>query len=260
VNVAVCVKQVPDTTAKKELTADFRLNRSSLESVLNPFDEYAIEEAIRQKEAHGGEVTMVTMGLPSAEDTMRKALAMGVDRGILVSDDTLAGSDTWATAKVLAAALKTGQFDLILCGQESADARTGLLPGALAEHLGLPLLSYVEKLDIDGSTATVHREVSGGYQIVTASLPAVVMVVKAINEPRYPSLKGIMSAKRKEIARMTLGDLGLEPDSVGAAGSKTKVTGAKPRPEKAAGQVIQEPSEQAARLIADFLEENKVLA
>jgi electron transfer flavoprotein beta subunit len=260
VNIAVCVKQVPDTTAKKELDAEFRLNRASLESVLNPFDEYAIEEAIRQQEKAGGEVTMVTMGPSSADETMRKGLAMGVNGGILVTDEGLTGSDILCTAKTLAAAIKTREFDLILCGSESADARTGLLPAALAEYLGMPLLSYVEKLEVNGSVATAHREIKGGFEVVTASLPVVVMVVKAINEPRYPSLKGIMAAKRKEIARKSINDLGLEPGSVGWDGSKSKVTSATPRLEKAAGQIIAEEPAKAAKLIADYLFENKVIA
>lgn len=259
-DIVVCVKQVPDTTAKKQLTDSFRLNRASLEAVLNPFDEYAIEEAIRQRDTPGGEVTMLTMGPPSAEETMRKGLAMGVDRGVLITDDALGGSDIWVTAKVLAQALKSTSFDLVLCGQESADSRTGLLPGALAEHLGVPLLSYAERLEIDGDQATVHREVSGGYQVVTASLPAVVMVVKAINEPRYPSLKGIMASKRKEIAKMSVGDLGMDGDSVGTEGARTEVVAATPRPEKEPGKVITEPAEEAARLVADYLFENKLIA
>ncbi len=258
--IAVCVKQVPDTTARKELTDDFRLNRASLDSVLNPFDEYALEEGIRQKEAHEGEVAMVTMGPASAEETMRKGLAMGADRGVLITDSALAGSDIWVTATALAAALRSGGYDLILCGQESADARTGLLPGALAEHLGLPFLSYVQKLDIEGSQLRVRRQLSGGYEVISANLPAVVMVVKAINEPRYPSLKGIMASKRKQVTKLDAGGLGLEPASLGIAGSRTEVVAATPRPAKEPGRMLTEPPSEAAKLIADFLAENKVIA
>jgi electron transfer flavoprotein beta subunit len=203
---------------------------------------------------------MLTMGPPSAEETMRKALAMGADRGVLVTDPALEGTDSWGTATVLAAAAKTLEFDIVLCGQESADARTGLLPGALAEALGVPLLSYAQKLDVDGGQATIQREITGGYQVVTADLPAVVMVVKAINEPRYPSLKGIMAAKRKEITKIGISDFGLPEDSVGLAGAKTEVISATPRPDKTAGQVVTEPVDVAARLIADFLAESKVIA
>ena len=259
-NIVVCAKQVPDTTAKKELTGDLRLNRGAVDSVLNPFDEYAIEEAIRQKEAHDGEVILLTMGPPSAEETMRKALAMGADRGILVTDEALAGSDIWVTARALAAALKTIPFDLVLCGQEGADSRTGLVPGALAEHLGVPLLSYIQNLDIDGTDVRAQREITGGYQNMSASLPAVVMVVKAINEPRYPSLKGIMASKRKEIAKLSVADLGISAEEVGQAGARTKVAAVTPRPAKQPGRVITESPPEAAKLIADYLFENKVVA
>jgi electron transfer flavoprotein beta subunit len=258
-NIAVCVKRVPDTTAKKDLSgSDFRLNRAQLESVINPFDEYAIEEAIRHVEAQGGEVTLVTMGPASAEETMRKGLAMGADKGILVTDDSLSGSDLWGTARALAAAIKTQPFDLILCGQESADSRTGLLPGALAEHLGLPLLSYIQKLDVNGSTITAQQELTGGHRSLSAALPAVVMVVKGINEPRYPSLKGIMASKRKEITKLSASELGL--DDAGSSGAKSTVTSVTPRPDKKAGIVVNEAPADAARLIADFLFEKKVVA
>jgi electron transfer flavoprotein beta subunit len=260
-NIVVCVKQVPDTTAKKELVApDFLINRASLDAVVNPFDEYAIEEAIRVKEAHGGEVTILTMGPESAEDTMRKALAMGADRGVLVTDPALSGTDAWGTARVLAATLKQLSFDLVLTGMESTDARSGIVPGALAEALHLPALTYASKLEINDGKVCVNRQISGGYQEIEADLPVLVGVVKAINEPRYPSLKGIMAAKRKEIRRLSIGDIGVAPDEVGLAGSKTKVAAATPHTDKAAGQVITpESPEEAARTIADFLAAKKFI-
>lgn len=259
-NIVVCVKQVPETTAKKDLGPDSRINRGQLEGVINPFDEYAIEEALRLKESQGGEVTIVTMGLPSAEDTLRKALAMGADRGVLITDDALAGSDSWSTAVVLAAALKRLEYDLILTGMESTDARTGLVPAALAEKLDLPALTYASQVTVDGGSARVNRQISGGYQEVTASLPALVSVVKGVNEPRYPSLKGIMAAKRKEIQKLSVQDLGLDGGSVGLQGSKTQVLEATPRPEKVAGNVVKPNSaEEAARIIADFLAQSKFI-
>lgn len=258
-NLVVCAKQVPDTTAKKELVDGFRLKREGVETVINPFDEYAIEEAIRQRDAHGGDVVIVMMGPPSAEDTMRKGLAMGADRGVLISDPDLVGSDVWVTARALGATLGQMSFDVVLCGQESADARTGLLPGSLAEVLGLPLLTFAQKLEIEDGTVRIQRQAPGGYQVVEAPVPALVGVVKAINEPRYPSLKGIMASKRKEITRKSMQDLGLDQDQAGFAGARTEVVAATPRPEKAQGQVIKEPPEVAARLIADFLQERKVV-
>jgi electron transfer flavoprotein beta subunit len=260
VDIVVCVKQVPDTTAKKELGPDFLLNRDQLESVVNPFDEYALEEALRLKEAQGGEVTVLTMGPSSAEDTMRKGLAMGADKGVLVTDPALHGSDWRATCRVLAKALGNLQFDIVLTGMESTDARSGLVPGGLAELLGLPLLTYAAKLGVSDGRVRIDRQITGGFQSVESSLPAVVSIVKGANEPRYPSLKGIMAAKRKEIQKLSLADLGVGASGVGLAGSKTPVTAATPRPEKTAGQVVRpETAEEAARVIADFLQANKFI-
>lgn len=259
-NIVVCVKQVPDTTAKKELGPDYRLNRGQLESVINPFDEYAIEEALQLRDAHGGEVTIVTMGPPSAEDTMRKALAMGADKGVLVTDPDLEGSDWFGTAYVLAQTIRRLPYDLVLTGMESTDARTGMLPGGLAEQLALPLLTYAAKVDISDGTACINRQIPGGYQEVEAALPALVSVVKGANEPRYPSLKGIMAAKRKEIQKLSLADIDIVPENVGLAGAKSHVVAATPRPEKTAGQVVKpESPEEAARIIADFLQEKKFI-
>jgi electron transfer flavoprotein beta subunit len=259
-NIVVCVKQVPDTTAKKELTAEYLLNRGELEAVINPFDEYALEEGLRLKEAHGGEVTVVTMGPASAEDTMRKALAMGADRGVLVADDALRGTDWLGTSKVLAATIKRLSPDLILTGMESTDARSGLVPGGVSELLDLPLLTYAASVDVDDDSVTINRQISGGFQEVQAPLPSVVSVVKGANEPRYPSLKGIMAAKRKEIQKLSLGELGIDTEQVGLQGSRTPVTAAAPRPEKSGGQVIKpETPEEAARQIAEFLAANKFI-
>jgi electron transfer flavoprotein beta subunit len=259
-NIVVCVKQVPDTTAKKQLGPDFLLNRAELESVVNPFDEYALEEALRLREAHEGEVTVLTMGPVSAEDTMRKVLAMGADKGVLVSDPALHGSDWRATCRVLTRALATLTFDVVLTGMESTDARSGLVPGGLAELLGLPLLTYAAKLEVSNGRARIDRQITGGFQSVEAPLPAVVSIVKGANEPRYPSLKGIMAAKRKEIQRLGLAELGIPADEVGLTGSKTPVTAASPRAEKSAGQVLRpETPEEAAVLIADFLQAGKFI-
>ncbi len=259
-NIVVCVKQVPDTTAKKELGPDFRLNRAQLESVINPFDEYALEEALRLKEAHGGEVTVLTMGPASAEDTMRKALAMGADKGVLVTDPALEGTDWYGTCLVLANALQQTPFDLVLTGMESTDARAGIVPGGLAERLGLPLVTFVMKLEVRDGAAYLNRQIAGGYIEVETSLPAVVSVVKAINEPRYPSLKGIMAAKRKEIQKLSCADLGVTLDEVGLSGARTVVTAATRRVEKKAGGVVKpETPEEAATVIANFLAERKFI-
>jgi electron transfer flavoprotein beta subunit len=259
-DIVVCVKQVPDTTARKELGPDFLLNRAQLEGVINPFDEYALEEGLRLKEAHGGEVTVLTMGPSSAEDTMRKALAMGADKGVLVTDPALAGSDWRATCRVLAKALQTIPHDIVLTGMESTDSRAGIVPGGLAEILDVPVVTFAAKLEIADGTARVDRQIPGGYQEIQTGLPAVVSIVKGANEPRYPSLKGIMASKRKEIRKVGLADLSIDPGDVGLAGTRTPVTNASPRPEKAAGQVLKPDSpEAAAAAIADFLQANKLI-
>jgi electron transfer flavoprotein beta subunit len=260
VNVVVCVKQVPDTTARKEFLPDNRVNRAGVENVINPFDEYAIEEALRLKEAQGGTVTVLTMGPASAEDSVRKALAMGADSGVLVTDQSLEGSDAWGTALVLSRAISRLEFDLVFTGMESTDARTGLVPAALAEQLGLPSLTYASKVEIADGKVRVNRQISGGYQEVEAPCPAVVSVVKGVNEPRYPSLKGIMTAKRKEIQKLSAADLQLDGNSAGKTGEKAKAVDVTPRPEKTAGQVLTpESPEAAARAIADFLQANKFI-
>jgi electron transfer flavoprotein beta subunit len=260
VNVVVCVKQVPDTTARKEFLADNRVNRSAVENVINPFDEYAIEEALRLKEAQGGTVTVLTMGPSSAEDSVRKALAMGADSGVVVTDPALEGSDAWATALVLSRAIARLEYDLVLTGMESTDARTGLVPAAIAEQLNLPALTYASRVEVADGTVRVNRQIAGGYQEVHATYPAIVSVVKGVNEPRYPSLKGIMAAKRKEIQKLRLADLDLGPDSAGKTGEKAKAVEVTPRPERTGGQVIKSESpEAAAQAIADFLATHKFI-
>jgi electron transfer flavoprotein beta subunit len=259
-DIVVCMKQVPDTTARKTLSPDYTLDRAAVENVVNPFDEYAIEEALQIKEKMGGEVTILTMGPPSAEETVRKALAMGADKAVLVSDDALHGTDWYGTCSVLAAALGRLQFDLVLTGMESTDARMGLVPAGLAEMLDLPIVTLVSKLEVSDGALRANRQISGGYQEIETQLPAVVSVVKGANEPRYPSLKGIMAAKRKEIQKIPLADLDIEPRSVGLEGAKTKVTSATPRTDKLAGQVVKPGSpEEAAQVIADFLQKNKFI-
>ncbi|PZR98518.1 MAG: electron transfer flavoprotein subunit beta [Chloroflexi bacterium] len=205
-------------------------------------------------------MTVLIMGPAGAEDTMRKTLAMGADRGVLVTDPALAGSDWLATAKVLAATLRTLSFDLVLTGMESTDARSGVVAVGIAELLSLPCLTNAAKLEVDGETVRIDRQIPGGYQGVTAPGPCVVSVVKGVNEPRYPSLKGIMAAKRKDIQKLTTVDLAVATSSVGYEGAKSRVVAVEPRAEKARGEVIQgDTAEVAASRIADFLQEKKLI-
>ncbi|WIG61457.1 MAG: Electron transfer flavoprotein, beta subunit [Ktedonobacterales bacterium] len=258
-NIVVCMKETPSTTAEKSFSPDMRLERRKEDAIPNPFDEYAIEEGLRQQEKHAGStVTILCMGPATATDTVRKALAMGGDRGVLVSDDALAGSDAISTAHVLAAALKKIGFDLVIFGNAAADAYGGIVPSATAELLGAPLLSYASKLDVDGSTATIERQADIGYNTVAAPMPTLVSVVKAINEPRYPSMKGIMASKKKPLDTFALADLGIDPATVGAAGAREKALSAEKVSTQRKGEIFIGNEGAADRVVA-FLVEQKVL-
>lgn len=207
--IVVTVKQVPDPNSNLALESDNTISRDK-EVVLDPGDECGVEEGLQLKEAHGGEVVLVSMGPERAKDAIRKGLSMGADRGILITDPQLAGADALLTARALAAAIKAEGPDLVICGTESYDGSTGMVPPMLAELLGMPQLTVAKKVEVDGSTVKVHRQTADGYQVVEASTPALITVTAAIAEPRYASLKGIMAARSKEIKQLGLGDLGIE--------------------------------------------------
>lgn len=261
--IVVTVKQVPDTNAEKTFDASTkRLNRTTIENVLNPFDEYAIEEALRLKEQVGGDttVTILTMAPESGREIVRKALAMGADDAAMLSATEVGGSDTMATAYVLATALKKIGFDLVLTGTQSTDAINSIVPAAVAELLGVPCLTYARKVGVKDGKIEIQRETESGYLRVEAPLPALVSVTKSANEPRYPSLKGIMGAKKKEIKLLTLADIGVDAAKVGEAGSKTAVESFAPVGARAKGTVIQSTDgADAARQIVDFLISKKVI-
>jgi electron transfer flavoprotein beta subunit len=256
--IAVCAKVVPDATAHKRLDpSTLRLDRSG-ESALNPTDVNAVEEALRLKEAHGGEVTVVSLGPVKAMDSMRKALAMGADRAVVVSDDAAAGSDLIATSALIAAVLEREAADLVLFGQASSDADGAVLWAAVADRLRRPLISQVAHLKVDGGEVTGKRQTEFGYDVITAPLPAVVAVSDAINVPRYPSLKGIMSAKSKPAETLSIADLGLDPSAAGEAGSRTTVLTLLP-PEPRGDQLRIEDDGAAADKIVAYLAERKLL-
>jgi len=257
--IVVCVKQVPDTASERTLDpADNTLDRAKVDGVLNELDEYAVEEALRQAEAHGGEVTALSMGPERARETVLKALQMGADAGVHLIDDALHGSDAAATSLALATALQAREWDLVILGSESTDARTSVLPAMLAERLGRPQLTFANKVEVDGGTVRIHRQTEDGYQVVEGQLPAVISVVEKINEPRYPSFKGIMAAKKKQIDVLTLADLGLEPGQVGLAASWTAVDEFAARPPRAAGTIVKDEGDGGVKL-ADFLAEQKFI-
>jgi electron transfer flavoprotein beta subunit len=258
-NIVVLVKQVPDTESERRLVPGAgTLDRAAADGVINELDEYAIEEGLRIAEAHGGEVTILSMGPQRAAESIRKALSMGADKAVHVLDDGLAGSDALATSAVIAAALQSVGFDLVIAGAESTDARTGVLPAMLAERLGVPQLTQASKVDISGSGVTVRRVSDEGLDVVEASLPAVVSVVEKINEPRYPSFKGIMAAKKKPVQVLALADLGVSPDAAGLGGSVTEVADFAARPPRAAGVVVKDEGDGGAKA-AGFLAERKFI-
>ena len=259
-NIVVCVKQVPDTWSEKKLAAsDSTLDRAATDPVMNEMDEYAVEEALKLQEAHGGEVTILCMGPDAATETVRKALSMGADKAIHVLDEGLHGSDALATSLALSKAIsKAGGFDLVLLGSESSDARMSVVPAMLAERLGLPQLTFAKEVTIaDGSgSISIKRLTDDGYQVVEASTPAVVSVVEKINEPRYPSFKGIMAAKKKPVETYGLADLGVDAGEVGTAGAWSRVESFEAAPPRQAGTVVTDEGEGADKLL-EFLASKK---
>jgi electron transfer flavoprotein beta subunit len=250
VNVVVCIKQVPDSWAEKQLQpGDLTLDRASVDAVLNDLDEYAVEAGLQLIEAYGGEVTVLTMGPERAGEAIRKALSMGADAGVHIVDDSLHGSDALATSAVLAKALATLTWDLVLLGSESTDARMSVVPAMLAERLGAPQLTYASSITVDGTTVTVERQTEVGVEVLQAQTPAVVSLVEKANEPRYPSFKNIMAAKKKPVTTLTLSDLDLEQGTVGLESAGSRVADATRRPPKAAGVVINDEGEGGRQLV-----------
>jgi electron transfer flavoprotein beta subunit len=259
VKIAVCVKQVPEAGAAKRIDPQTkRLDRAG-EAGLNAFDANAVEEALRIKENVGeGEVVLVSMGPERALEAMRKALAMGADRALLVSDDAASGSDLVATSRVLAAALEREQPDLVLFGQQASDSDGAVLWAAVAERLRRPLVSQAAELELADGKVRVKRQTEFGYDRIEAPLPAVVAVSDAINEPRYPSLKGIMGAKSKPQDTLSLADLGVDASGVGEDGSPTEVYALNPPPSRGESMRIDDDG-SAPQKIVDYLAERKLI-
>jgi len=259
VQIVVLLKPVPDTTGAERLGPDMRLDRASSPPIINPNDEYAVEQALKLVEAHGGEITLLTMAPSSAVETMRKALAMGANRGVLVTDEALAGSCTLSTTKVLAAALATLEFDLVLAGVDSADGGGGVVAAGVALLRGLPYLSYAGRVEIVDGGVRVERLETGGYAVLEAPLPAVVVVTQLVGEPRYATLRGIMASRSREIRTLDLAALGLAGAPVGGAGASTRVLAAREPAARGTTRVFHGPPDDAARAIADFLVDRRLL-
>jgi electron transfer flavoprotein beta subunit len=260
VNIVVLVKQVPDTWAERRLQeSDRTLDRASVDVVMNEIDEYAVEEALRIKESVGaGEVTIVTMGPERAVETIRKALSMGADKAVHLSDPGLAGSDAVQTSYALAQVLSTLEYDLVLTGSEATDSRMAIMPALLAERTGQPQLSGARKVTPGAGTVRIERQTEAGYDVVEASTPAIVSVVEKINEPRYPSFKGIMAAKKKPLTNLTIADAGIDPAQVGLASAPSQVVEFANKPPRSAGQIVKDEGDGGVK-IADFLSAQKLV-
>lgn len=257
--IVVCVKQVPDSWAEKKLSAaDFTLDRESVDAVVNELDEYAIEAALQLAEAHSGEVIALSMGPEQAADSLRKALQMGADSAVHLVDDALHGSDALATSLALAAAIAAQEADLVVFGSESTDARMSVVPAMVAERLGLPQLTFASEVSVQGENLRIKRVTDYGYDVAEATLPAVVSVVEKINEPRYPSFKGIMAAKKKKVQTLDLAALDLAAEQVGAAAAACEVVSATERPAKSKGVIITDDG-TAGTAIAEFLAAQKLI-
>jgi len=260
VKIAVCMKEVPDASAPKRLDPSTKRLDRSVEGALNDFDTHALEEALRVKDgAADTEVVVVSMGPAKAAESLRKALAMGADRLLLVSDDAAAGSDLLATASVLAKALEREGPDLVLLGQQAGDSDGAVLWAALAERMRLPMISQAASLELDGGKARSKRQTEYGYDVLEAPLPCIVAVSDAINEPRYPSLKGIMGAKKKPVDTVSLSDLGVDAGDVGEAGSRTEVLGTGDPPPRGETQRIDDEGGDSAEQILAYLRERKLV-
>jgi Electron transfer flavoprotein, beta subunit len=260
VKIIVCLKQVPATTAEKRYTADLRLDRAAAEAVINPLDEYAIEQALRLQESGAVEtVGYLSMGPEQAAEALRRALAMGGDEAYLVTDMALVGSDQWATARVLAAALDRLAPDVALMGMASDDARGSLVPAAVAALRGVPLLSYGSELALTGPTATIRRLTASGFDMVEAPLPVVASVTDQVGEPRYASLKGIMAAKRKPMETWSLADLGLSPADLHGAALTRVVEARRPEAKPPTERVENLGPDEAVARIVDWLAARRLI-
>ena len=256
-NIVVCVKQIPDPAAPQSFDSSNNLNRSG-KLILDEADTYGVEMALQLVDkAGGGEVTVISMGNGADVAGLRNALAMGATKAVIVSDESLRGSDALSTAKVLAAVIKRGPFDLILAATESSDGYTGTTPVQLAELLGLPSITFAKAVTIDGTTLSVSRQTEAGYDEVTATLPALVTVTAGVVEPRYASFKGIMAAKSKPLEVLSVGDLGLD-GQVGAANAREEITSVAASESRQAGEKYVDEGDGAQKVVA-FLESIKVL-
>ena len=256
-NIIVCIKQVPETSEVRINPETNTLIREGVKSIINPFDMYAIEEAVRLKERFGGKISVVSMGPPQADAAIREAISMGADEGYLVCDRAFAGSDTWATSYTLAGAIKKlGQFDLVICGKQASDGDTAQVGPGVSTHLNIPQVTYVKKVEEATDTLMrVERMLEEGYEIIETPLPALLTVVKEINEPRIPSLKGMMRAKSAKITIWGQKDLDLDPQNIGLCGSPTQVVKIFTPPARTGGQILKGEIPDVAKQLVDLIKD-----
>lgn len=258
--IAVCIKQVPDTTEVRINPETNTLIREGVPSIVNPFDENAVEEALRLREKHGGKVTVVTMGPPQAVEALKQCLAMGVDEAFLVSDRAFAGSDTWATSYTLAQTLKKlGKFDIIFCGKQAIDGDTAQVGPGIAEWLNLPQATFAVKVEVEGAKAKVERLLEEANEVIEVPLPCIITVVKQINEPRLPSLKGLMKAKKAEIKTLSAADIAADSAVCGLKGSPTRVKKIFAPPQKGGGEMLSGSVDEMVTALVGKLKEQKVI-
>lgn len=256
-NIVVCVKYVPDAQGARTFTEDNTTDRENVDGLLSELDEYAVEEALKLVEAGEGEVTVLTVGPAGAAEAIKKALQMGADKGVHVLDDAIAGSDAPATSLVLAEAIKKiGTPDVVLTGLASTDGTMSVVPAMLAERLGLPQVTQVSQLEVSGSSVTGRRDSDSASETIEATLPALIGVTDQINEPRYPSFKGIMAAKKKPVETWSLADLGLDASAVGLESAWTKVDSFAQRPPREQGEIVKDEGDGGVKL-AEFLAAKK---
>ncbi|MBA4085200.1 MULTISPECIES: electron transfer flavoprotein subunit beta/FixA family protein [Janibacter] len=256
-NIVVCVKYVPDAQSDRGFNEDNTTDREGVDGLLSELDEYAVEQALQLVEAGEGEVTVLTVGPANAAEAVKKSLQMGADKGVHVSDDAIAGSDALATSLILAEAIKKiGTPDIVLTGMASTDGTMGVVPAMLAERLGLPQVTYASELTVDGGVARMRRDGDTASETVEATLPALISVTDQINEPRYPSFKGIMAAKKKPVEQWGLADLGVDAGQVGLANAWTAVESTTKRPPREQGTIVTDEGDGGTKL-AEFLTTNK---
>ena len=256
-HIIVCIKQVPETTEVRINPETNTLMREGVKSIINPFDMYAIEEAIRLKERFGGKISVITMGPPQADSALREAISMGADDGYLVCDRAFAGSDTWATSYTLAGAIKKlGSFDLIICGKQASDGDTAQVGPGISTHLNIPQVTYVKKVEeATDKLMRVERMLEEGFEIIQTPLPALLTVVKEINEPRIPSLKGLMRAKNAKITMFTQKELDLDPQQIGLCGSPTQVVKIFTPTPRVGGQMLKGEIPEIAKQLVELIKD-----